>query len=257
MSLPPPCLNPFSFRFASLSFPDSAKQWPPRCCLVWPLPAPQRHFSLPCNLVWEERDRPSCLRLEEEGNSISHFQWALDYVPSSHGDNIPTAELTSQTRPDPMPRFPIAKKNVIIPCVVNHLCYLHGTHWCRLQCTISWPFWLGIMAVTWLYLPLPLSRLGLRNLEMWAWAVSTLKVYKVFTRVSRGPSLAKRRLCLGPAGVINCTPLLALSFWVSLFPRTHGYNSSYLGLLLLCECSLLLSCHTAFAHARPPSPETH
>ena len=38
-------------------------------------------------------------------------------------------------------------------------------------------------------------------------------------------SLAKRRLCLGPAGVINCTPLSALSFSVSLFPRKHGYNS--------------------------------
>ena len=25
-------------------------------------------------------------------------------------------------------------------------------------------------------------------------------------------SLAKRRLCLGPAGVINCVPLSALSF---------------------------------------------
>ena len=37
-------------------------------------------------------------------------------------------------------------------------------------------------------------------------------------------SLAKRRLCLGPAGVINCTPLSTLSFWVGLFPRTHGYN---------------------------------
>ena len=32
-------------------------------------------------------------------------------------------------------------------------------------------------------------------------------------------SLAKRRLCLGPAGVINCTPLSTLSFWVSLFPE--------------------------------------
>ena len=37
--------------------------------------------------------------------------------------------------------------------------------------------------------------------------------------------MAKRRLCLGPAGVINCTPLSALSFWVSLFPRTGGYNT--------------------------------
>ena len=37
---------------------------------------------------------------------------------------------------------------------------------------------------------------------------STFKVYKVFTKVGQ----AKRRLCLGPAGVINCTPLSALSF---------------------------------------------
>ena len=36
--------------------------------------------------------------------------------------------------------------------------------------------------------------------------------------------MAKRRLCLGLAGGINCTPLSALSFWVSVFPRTHGYN---------------------------------
>ena len=39
-------------------------------------------------------------------------------------------------------------------------------------------------------------------------------------------SLAKRRLCLGPAGVINCTPLSALSLWVSLFPGECGYNST-------------------------------
>ena len=38
-------------------------------------------------------------------------------------------------------------------------------------------------------------------------------------------SLAKRRLCLGPTGVINCTPASALSFWVSLFPGKHGYNN--------------------------------
>ena len=37
-------------------------------------------------------------------------------------------------------------------------------------------------------------------------------------------SLAKRRHCLGPTSVINCTPLSALSFWVSLFPGEHGYN---------------------------------
>ena len=36
--------------------------------------------------------------------------------------------------------------------------------------------------------------------------------------------MAKRRLCLGPAGVINCTSLSALSFSVSLFPEKRGYN---------------------------------
>ena len=37
--------------------------------------------------------------------------------------------------------------------------------------------------------------------------------------------MARRRLCLGPAGVIICTPLSALSFWVSSFPWTCGYNT--------------------------------
>ena len=74
-------------------------------------------------------------------------------------------------KPDSRPRFPVSKKNVIIPYIVNHLFNLCGTHWGRLQCITSWPFWLWIMAVTWLYLPLTLFRLGLRNLGMWAWAV--------------------------------------------------------------------------------------
>ena len=42
------------------------------------------------------------------------------------------------------------------------------------------------------------------------WAC-TVRVYKVFHKNWSG-SLAKRRLCLGPTGVINCTPLSALSF---------------------------------------------
>ena len=78
------------------------------------------------------------------------------------------------------------------------------------------------MAVTWLYLPWTFSRLGLRNLGMWAWACS-LKVYKVFTKVSQCPWL-KRKLCLGPTSVINCIPQSTLSFWVNLFPRVFGYN---------------------------------
>ena len=51
----------------------------------------------------------------------------------------------------------------------------------------------------------------------------TLRVYKVFTKTSRGPWL--RRDCLVPAGIINCTPPSALPFWVSLFPGMCGYNT--------------------------------
>ena len=61
-------------------------------------------------------------------------------------------------------------------------CNLYGTHWCRLQCITSWPFWLWIMAVIWLYLPLTLSRLGSRNLGMWAWAVH-LRISQKLVRV--------------------------------------------------------------------------
>ena len=39
---------------------------------------------------------------------------------------------------------------------------------------------------------------------------STLKVSKVFTKVGR-ESWLKRKLCLGPAGAINCPPLPTLS----------------------------------------------
>ena len=89
------------------------------------------------------------------------------------------------------------------------------------QCITRWPSWLWIMAVTWLYLPLTFPRLGLRNLGAGAWA-HTLKVYKVFTKVGRGPWL-KRKLCLGPAGVITALhhPRCP-SEWV--FPRAFGYN---------------------------------
>ena len=37
-------------------------------------------------------------------------------------------------------------------------------------------------------------------------------------------SLAKRRLCLGPTGAINCTPLSALYFLLSLFSGMRGCN---------------------------------
>ena len=53
-----------------------------------------------------------------------------------------------------------------------------------------------------------LFRLVSGNLGRWVWA-HTLKVYNVFTKTGWGPWL--RGDCLGPAGIINCTPLSALS----------------------------------------------
>ena len=63
-----------------------------------------------------------------------------------------------------------------------------------------------------------LKEFGVVGLDTYTWAI------KDFHKCWSG-SLAKRRLCLGPTGVINCTSLSALSFWVSLFPRMHGYNT--------------------------------
>ena len=70
------------------------------------------------------------------------------------------------------------------------------------------------------YLSFTLSRLVSGNLGRWVWA-STLRVYKVFTKTGRGPWL---RGDLPWAH--QCAPLSALSFWVSLFPGTRGYNIS-------------------------------
>ena len=64
-----------------------------------------------------------------------------------------------------------------------------------------------------------LKEIGVVDLDMYTWGI------KDFHKCWSG-SLAKRRFCLGPASVINCTPISALSFWVSLFPGEHGYNSS-------------------------------
>ena len=50
-----------------------------------------------------------------------------------------------------------------------------------------------------------LKEIGVVGSDMYTWGI------KDFHKCWSG-SLAKRRLCLGPAGVINCTPLSALSF---------------------------------------------
>ena len=62
-----------------------------------------------------------------------------------------------------------------------------------------------------------LKAFGVVGLDTYTWGM------KDFHKCWSG-SLAKRRFCLGPTGVTNCTPLSALSFWVSLFPGTRGYN---------------------------------
>ena len=79
------------------------------------------------------------------------------------------------------------------------------------------------MAVTWLYLYLALSRLGLRNLGMWAWAC-TLR-YIRFSQMLVGV-LGQEEALPWARQCNNCTPLSALSSWVSVFPRTRAYNSS-------------------------------
>ena len=133
----------------------------------------------------------SILKKKETPSYIPSELWTMCLVAMEI--TYPLASWTDKH--DTIPRFPVTKKNVIIPYVVNHLYNLYGTHWWRLQCIISWLFWLWIMAVTWLYLPLTFSRLSLRNLGMWAWA-HTFKIHKVFTEVGQGPWL-KRKLCLG------------------------------------------------------------
>ena len=50
-----------------------------------------------------------------------------------------------------------------------------------------------------------IKEIGVVGSDMYTWGI------KDFHKCWWG-SLAKRRLCLGPAGVINCTPLSALSF---------------------------------------------
>ena len=78
-----------------------------------------------------------------------------------------------------------------------------------------------------------LKGFGVVGLDRYTWDI------KEFHKCWSG-SLAKRRLCLGPAGVINCTPLSALSFWVSLFHGKRGYNT-WFGLQISCITWLLLT----------------
>ena len=74
----------------------------------------------------------------------------------------------------------------------------------------------GAIGIVFSLVYVSLKESGVVGSDMYTWGI------KDFHKCWSG-SLAKRRFCLGPAGVINCTPLSALSS-VSLFPGTHGYN---------------------------------
>ena len=78
-----------------------------------------------------------------------------------------------------------------------------------------------------------LEEIGVVGSDTYTWGI------KDFHKCCSG-SLAKRRLCLGPTGVINCTPLSALSFWVSLFPGMLGYNNIISRTLLFLSSSFFL-----------------
>ena len=89
----------------------------------------------------------------------------------------------------------------------------------------------GVIGIAFSLVYISLKEFGVVGSDTYTWGI------KDFHKCWSG-SLAKRRLCLGPAGVINCTPLPALSFWVSLFPGTRGYNKSCLTLCDPVECSM-------------------
>ena len=142
---------------SAFSWQNSVRLWSASFCTPRP--------NLPVTLKEEwNRWADSILKKKETPS--------LHYMPGSHGDHI----LWLNTHPGLIDsrfhtKISLHQKEYNNPYVVSHLCNLYGTHWCRLQCITTWSFWLSIMAVTWLYLPLTLSKLGLRNLGMWTWAV--------------------------------------------------------------------------------------
>ena len=83
----------------------------------------------------------------------------------------------------------------------------------------------GVIGIVFSSVYVSLKEFGVVGSDTYTWGI------KDFHKRWSG-SLAKRRLCLWPTGVINCTPLSALSFSVSLFPGTHGYN--IIKLIFLC-----------------------
>ena len=75
----------------------------------------------------------------------------------------------------------------------------------------------GVIGIVFSLVYVSLKEFGVVGSDTYTWGI------KDFHKCWLG-SLTKRRLCLGPASVITCTPLSALSFRVSLFPGMRGYN---------------------------------
>ena len=63
----------------------------------------------------------------------------------------------------------------------------------------------GVVGIVLSLVYVSLKEFGVVSSDMYTWGI------KDFHKCWSG-SLTKRRLCLGPAGVINCPPLSALSF---------------------------------------------
>ena len=156
---------------------------------------------------WGVSPGPFCLRHVKIFYLLNHWCWrrkatgqvdsilkkkdTLSYIPSEVWVLCLVAMEITYLQPSRPPRLIDTRFHTKISLCQKecnnplcNLCNLYGTHWWRLQCMTSWAFWLWIMAVTWLYLPLTFSRLGLRNLEMWAWA-HILKIYTVFCSAYR------------------------------------------------------------------------
>ena len=75
----------------------------------------------------------------------------------------------------------------------------------------------GVIGIVVSLVYVSLKEFGVVGSDTYTWGIKD--VHKCWSG-----SLAKRRLCLGSAGVISCTPLSTLSFSVSLFPGMCGYN---------------------------------
>ena len=63
----------------------------------------------------------------------------------------------------------------------------------------------GVIGIVFSLVYVSLKEFGVVGSDMYTWGI------KDFHKCWLG-SLTKRRLCLGPVGLINCTPLSALSF---------------------------------------------